>query len=737
MNKKLEILAPAGSLDILKAVIEAGADAVYLGGPAFGARAYANNFTQEELLYALDYAHARGRQIYMTVNTLLKNQEIKDVVSYLQPYYLGGLDAVLVQDFGVMKAIHEAFPDLPIHTSTQMTVTGSDGVRLLQKYGVKRVVMAREVSLAEMKKIHDETGMEIEAFVHGALCYSYSGQCLFSSLLGGRSGNRGRCAQPCRLPYQVVDGKGKEISKETYILSLKDMCGLSDLRALYENGVFSLKIEGRMKSAEYAAGVVSLYRKYADAIEAGRLNTKVSNKDQQRILDLGNRCGFTNQYYYRQNGEDMVTYVKPNFQTKATAYDEEVRRRYIDHQEKLTVSGYASFAEGQESWLCLTMGDISVTAMGPVPLEALKKPLDPEDVKNRLAKLGDSPFVMSEMQVDMNGNVFLPNGAINALRRDAVKLLEDEVFSQYHRVLPETEELDIHWENVSYQTETNHTGKALLYSASCLTWDQYRAAMETEEISRIYMESSSYGIDHDFSRVSVDAASAHAVKKEFFLALPVIFRDRTSRVFKDCKEAFAEVDGFLVRNLEELYWVSETWPNKDIITDHNLYQYNDMATAAFRSEGVSASTMPLELNRSEILHRDNRTTEMVVYGRYPLMTTAGCVHRNTTGCDRKPQILYLKDRYKVAFPVHNNCGECMNIIYNSLPTCLFKQMAELEGLEDHHKVRAFRLSFTTEDYEKTRKVLSVFSRHVSGRALPQDYDALGQTTGGHYKRGVE
>ena len=304
INTDFEVLAPAGSFQTFKAVIEAGADAVYVGGSSFGARAYADNFTEEELLQAIDYAHLRGKKVYLTVNTLLKNKEINDeLYDYLLPFYLKGLDAVLVQDFGALSYIHKAFPDLPIHTSTQMTVTGIEGVRLLQSYGVTRVVMARETSLAEMKKIHEATGMELEAFVHGALCYCYSGQCLFSSLLGGRSGNRGRCAQPCRLAYTVMDENHKELLKDSYILSMKDMCGIRDINELKEAGVYSLKIEGRMKRPEYAAGVVSFYRKYVDSLKP------VSDSDYNKLKSLGNRCGFTDKYYFDHNAKDMITYT--------------------------------------------------------------------------------------------------------------------------------------------------------------------------------------------------------------------------------------------------------------------------------------------------------------------------------------------------------------------------------------------------------------------------------------------
>ena len=256
----------------------------------FGARAYANNFSEEELLEAIDYAHLFGRKVYLTVNTLLKNAELtRKLYDYILPFYRRGLDAVLVQDMGVFSFIREYFPDFPIHTSTQMTITGVEGARMLQSLGAERIVMAREVSLSEMKEIYDQTGVELEAFVHGALCYCYSGQCLFSSMLGGRSGNRGRCAQPCRLAYSVLDENHNTYEKESFVLSLKDMCGIEDLNKLWEAGVYSLKIEGRMKQAPYAAGIVSFYRKYIDRFLAQKKkeNVPVEKQDMQDILALG------------------------------------------------------------------------------------------------------------------------------------------------------------------------------------------------------------------------------------------------------------------------------------------------------------------------------------------------------------------------------------------------------------------------------------------------------------------
>ena len=255
-----ELLAPAGSYESIKAAVNAGADAVYAGGSLFGARAYADNPDEEHLIRGIEYCHLHGCRLYLTVNTLLKEQELEEKLEpFLRPYWQNGVDGLIVQDLGVACLVRERFPGLPLHASTQMTVTGPEGARFLEKMGFTRVVPARELSLAEIRAITAETGLEVETFIHGAMCYCYSGQCLFSSLIGGRSGNRGRCAQPCRLPLRIPDGAGKE-SGSSCLLSMKDMCTLDLLPDILAAGVVSLKIEGRMKRPEYTAGVVSVYR---------------------------------------------------------------------------------------------------------------------------------------------------------------------------------------------------------------------------------------------------------------------------------------------------------------------------------------------------------------------------------------------------------------------------------------------------------------------------------------------
>ena len=348
--RKVEILAPAGSYESLKAAIYAGCDAVYIGGSRFGARAFANNLAEQELLEAIDFVHLHGKKIYMTVNTLLKEQELyEELYDYLKPYYEQGLDAVIVQDVGVLKYVHEHFPDLPIHASTQMTLTGKEGIKLLKDMGVTRFVPARELSLEEIKEIRKETQkdtvpIEIETFVHGALCYCYSGQCLLSSMIGGRSGNRGRCAQPCRMTY-TLDGAHKD---GDYLLSPKDICTVSLIPELIEAGVHSFKIEGRMKRPEYTAYATYIYGKYTDLyFELGKegyyfylkKHQKEYEEDISNLMDLYNRGSFTTGYYKQYHGKDMMSNKRPNH--NGVLVGEVIKIKGIEAQIKLLRDIYA------------------------------------------------------------------------------------------------------------------------------------------------------------------------------------------------------------------------------------------------------------------------------------------------------------------------------------------------------------------------------------------------------------
>lgn len=703
-NKDFELLAPAGSLEILKGVIESGADAVYVGGSMFGARAYANNFTEEELLEAIDFAHLRGVKVYLTVNTLIKNSEFSKLYDYLLPYYKRGLDAVIVQDLGVVKAIHEYFPSMEIHTSTQMTVTGADGVRFLSQFGVTRVVMAREVSLAEMKCIHEETGMELEAFVHGALCYSYSGQCLFSSILGGRSGNRGRCAQPCRLPY-TVEGK-----KDEYILSLKDMCGIKALDKLHDAGVYSLKIEGRMKQLEYACGVVKYYRSYIDSMKP------VTDADYDRIKALGNRCGFTDRYYFDHNGSDMVTYVKPNFVSNAAEPSPEKR--------KLSIEGELVLREGEPGSLTVKRGDVTYKASIEPVSAALKAPLDKKAAIDRINKTGDTDFEFSHIKAQIGENVFVPNGALNKLRRDAISGLCDKLLKKYYRNdarYADMSRLTALPEHV-VKSDAAHDEAINDYTTicSCMTRAQLDTLIGYECFDVFYLDFDMYDRKTLIQQFADDVKSLTKQNKKVYLMLPTIFRADSSDYFVSIAKELDKVsfEGFVVKNYEELYLTENLFTGKKVILDHNMYTFNDVSKSAFFEHGVSGDTVPLELNSREIMHRNNIGSQMIVYGYYPLMTTANCVHKNTKGCDKKQKLIYLKDRYNKSFAVCNNCKECYNTIYNSLPTMLIKNISKLKEAG----IRSFRYSFTIESPKQIKAVMD---------------DKVAEYTNGHYKRGVE
>lgn len=486
---KREVLAPAGTYECFRAAINAGADAVYLGGSMFGARAFAGNFEEAELIKAIRTAHLYGRKVYLTVNTLLRNDELEKLVQYVKPYYEEGLDAVIVQDYGVFAVLREAFPGLDLHASTQMTITGKYGAQLLKDMGAARVVPARELSAKEIRDIYDNVDIEIESFVHGALCYCYSGQCLLSSMIGGRSGNRGRCAQPCRLTYSA-----NGIS-EKYLLSPKDMCTIEAVPDILDAGVYSLKIEGRMKSPEYVAGVSYAYRKYVDMyLEKGRDGYRVEEQDIRQLMDLYNRGGFCKGYYYAQNDKSMMTFDRPNhhgivignikngelilsqevnpgdvlefpdgseyttptgkksgrlalpkgvlknpkngaavYRTRNNELLGQLRAGYIDNDIKIPVRMEIFLKSGERACLKLLSGDKELVVYGDVLEPSDKRPAVREDVVKQLKKLGGTAFSSDEGSIvtDIQGSPFVPVRLLNDLRRNALEELESMLLSGY------------------------------------------------------------------------------------------------------------------------------------------------------------------------------------------------------------------------------------------------------------------------------------------------------------------
>lgn len=749
--KELELLAPAGSLKTLKAVIHAGADAVYLGGSMFGARAYANNFNEEELLEAIRFGHIHGRKIILAVNTLLKEYELGQLYDYLHPYYEAGLDAVIVQDMGVMEFIKTHFPNLPIHTSTQMTITNVEGARLLKEQGVERVVTAREMSLEEIQRIHDEVGVELESFIHGALCYCYSGQCLFSSIIGGRSGNRGRCAQPCRLSYEVLQGeKSLTGHHATPILSLKDMCTLPFLYELADHGVYSFKIEGRMKTPEYAAGVVSIYRKYMDSyLDGSRI--PVEKKDIRALLELGNRGGFTNGYYYHHNDSDMLSGESASHNKSEGVLQDNIRREYVDTELKEKIKGKLILNKECPAKIEVQYGKIKVSYQGDMVLVAQNRPLTKEVVTEKITKTGNTPFVFENLEVTMDDDIFMPVNQLNQLRRGALEALEEALLKPYERTLPELVETS------SAETDRQTTGNAIKekqisgqslsqtsgqQSAGSSTEvrvliedaEQLPAVLKVDFVDTVYLDCMLYTRENLIRKLSEDIDRVHASGKKAFYVFPFIFRQQTSLFYEKIMPELKKLplDGIMVRSLDEIAFIKE-WGNENwqMVSDSNLYTYSNEAAEYFYRLGMIQDTIPVELNRKEILRRENSRSEMIIYGRLPLMITAQCIHKNTLGCMHQHKVLNLKDRYSVHFPVKNFCSECYNVIYNSLPVCLFKEDVTVKKIAP----AALRLSFTTETEEETEQILTIYGDiYKNGGILGQ---MPMECTNGHFKRGVE
>lgn len=749
-KKRAELLAPAGSFASLKAAVAAGADAVYMGGARFGARAYAQNADQDEMIAAIEYAHLHGCRLYMTVNTLFKENELGELYEYLSPYYKAGLDGVIVQDLGALSFIREHFPGIELHASTQMTITSVYGAKELKRLGCCRVVPAREVSLEEIRRIYDETGMDIETFVHGALCYCYSGQCLMSSLIGGRSGNRGRCAQPCRLPYRVYEQEnGTAVNKEDQkcVLSMKDLCTLDILPQILEAGVFSLKIEGRMKSPRYTAGVVRIYRKYLNRyLEYGSEGYYVEPEDKKELLDLFDRGGFTSGYYTRHNGRDMIALKeKPEFRETNKELFDFLDREYVETEKKEPVEGYAYLAEGLPSVLTLTCGDISVTVSGQEPQAAKNQPMTREKVIRQLGKTGATAFEFTELEAEVCGALFLPVQALNELRREGFEALTEAIQDQWRRKAPEAGEV----QNGADSGEKSRraagcagpvpdesAGKRPMYlTVSAETGDQLSAALAVPEVRRICLDASSFQPERWAEFVQL----IHQAGKECYLTLPHIFRTHAIgffRTYRSCLEQ-AGFDGLLIRAFEEIQWMREEQISLSASFDASVYAWNHGAVHTLKEEQAAFITAPWELNSRELepvfeaCRREGLPAELIVYGRAPMMVSAQCITKTVKGCSKCPSLLWMKDRTGARLPVQNHCAFCYNTILNPLPV-------SLHGCADSVKRLApegLRLCFTIETGEETKAVLNAFAAEfIRGENAEPPFTEF---TRGHFRRGVE
>ncbi len=730
MEQKVELLAPAGNYEAFIGAVNAGADAVYLGGGKFGARAYADNFSTEEICRALKTAHFMGRKIYLTVNTLLKESEFEELYDYLLPFYEAGLDGVIVQDLGVFCYIRDHFKELALHASTQMTLTGAGGAAFLKSQGAVRIVPARELSLEEVRRIKEQTGMEIECFIHGAMCYCYSGQCLFSSILGGRSGNRGRCAQPCRLPYQIYEND-KPVTGEGYPLSLKDMCTLSHLPALIETGIDSFKIEGRMKKPEYAAGVTALYRKYIDLYyQYGAGRYQVEDEDFNKLRSLYIRSEIQTGYYKRHNGKDMITLNKPSYLGSDETVLNEIRTRYLHEPDKMTVKMRADVKIGEPMRLQIIGPEHTITVTGDPAEQAQKAPMQETDIRKQLMKTGNSCIIVSDCDIHMQEGVFIPVHSLNQLRRLAVDAFEQQVIRQYgltaerhqNEQIPQTAKR-------FHQPVREKCNNKQVTDCMISTFDQLRAVTEFP-CRRIYIDSDLYLKDHEHV---INYLGKHN-SCEYALALPYVLRARDENYLHRLKEKLREdgsmIRGFLIRNLEELAYVRDLSGEYFSIPDTGLYCFNS-ETIRFWTQYCTEFYLPYELNAKEASQLTEQagklhmTASMVVYGTIPMMITANCLKKTSGRCAKEKngsiQQSRLKDRYGTIFPVETNCEHCYNIIYNSVPYSLHLKQKEVRRIG----ADVLRYDFIMESADICRRILS-------GKTFPYK-----EYTTGHLKRGIE
>lgn len=715
MNRDVEILAPAGSMECLRAAVAAGADAIYLGGTKFGARAYAQNLSEEDLVQAIEYVHIHGRKIYMTVNTLLKDRELNELYAYLLPYYKAGLDGVIVQDIGAVKFIGEYFPEMPVHASTQMTITNTLGADFLKRYGITRVVPARELSLKEIRDMKKQTGLEMECFVHGALCYCYSGQCLLSSMIGGRSGNRGQCAQPCRLPYQT-EGK-----KPADLMSLKDLCTIDILPELIDAGIDSFKIEGRMKQPEYVYTVVKMYRKYADQYlklqkeGKGKSSYHVSEADKRELLATYQRRGYCEGYYYQHNGKDMVSLKRPKNGRDGSA--EEKPWQDIKVQEK--INGILTLSVGNRAKLTVSCGDVTVECIGQEVQAAQKQPLDPARIEKQMRKTGNTEFTFDNLEILVKGNVFLPMQALNELRREGIEELTEQIQMQYRR---EEAGCGMKKATAGFDSDADGVTETAGKKECCISASvQNKAQLDTavnSKIRYIYLEE-----DVEFERED---------GVQYFLAMPYIFRENTiKRYEKMYTEIEKKYDGILIRNWESYAWLKRHEYQKEIRSDYNLYIFNRKTKEELRRLGIARGTASVELNDRELARIGIEEQVLIAYGYQPVMISAGCIQKTSASCDGKGGVLSISDRYQKKFVVRRYCRDCYNVMYNSAPLFLADKAEEVHALAPAE----LRLDFTTESSGQVKEICHAytlaFEKGCKTEPPMQDY------TRGHFKRGVK
>lgn len=793
--KRPEILSPAGSFEAFLAAINGGCDAVYIGGKKFGARAYASNFTQDEIKRALEIAHLNNVKVYYTANTIFKQNEIEDLIKELEFLYKEGIDAIIIQDLGIYNIVKKSGINIPLHSSTQMTIHSLAGVKYIQELGFERVVLSRELSLGEIKNIKDNTNIELECFVHGALCYSYSGQCLFSSIIGGRSGNRGRCAQPCRLPYKLYEGDSKLSGKEQYLLSPKDIQTLDIIPDLIRSGISSFKIEGRMKSPEYVGLITNLYKKYIDLYYNSECY-KVNNKDIDNMLKIYNRGGFSTGYYYSNNGKDMMSMGKPNHEGILIGKVSKISKNLI------TLELNEKVQQGDCIEIGTNVDNYSFVAKNNSENNLLQINNNNKNIRmnDKVYKLKDTQLINEIEESILNTEKKLPisgifEGHIGNKSSLIIKyetwtikevgdivqeaktnpLSEDKIINQ----IKKTGDYSVYFEDLAVNIDDNifmpissinNIRRNAIEKLIKTITDNYKRNEIDLALQEIKIKHDKNKIENKLSVLIRKKNQFEIIKKynvdriyiemlefttqdiyyiinyykdlntEIYIALPKITRDINNNIIEEylIKLRNLDINGFLVRTIDQYSLIIKNI-SKDICLDYSFNIINNY-TLDFWSDKVTNTTLSIELNNKEIRNLNNVNTEIIIYGHIPLMTSAQCVYNNTTSkCNKgkKEEEYLLEDRKGISFIVSTDCKMCNNIIYNSHPLILMDKFKELNDFG----VKRCRLEFLNESEDEIKflmeSALKIKNNNVILIDEIKDGLSLDQFTRGHYNRGIK
>ena len=806
MNE-IELLAPVGSFDALKAAVQNGANAVYLGGKDFSARASANNFYREELIEAVKYAHIRDVRVFVTTNTLIKQDEIEDFVEYAKFLYDIDVDALIMQDIGVAMLIHELLPDFELHASTQMVAHSLEDVQYLESVGFKRVVLARELTVDEIKYICDNTNVDIEIFVHGALCVCYSGGCLMSSMIGNRSGNRGRCAQPCRQKYTMIDiSTGEEIhSNGEYLLSTKDLNTIEDVDKIIETGVLSLKIEGRMKKPEYVATVINSYRNAIDEYQATK-KVNISTETMEDLYTIFNRK-FTKGLILGEVGEDVMNSNVPNNQGlyvgKVVDYNKKAKRlkiklegtlkkgdginlgggtigriikgkeiaqigykgetieldfigearknqpvfktsdtNLIDKAQK-TYTQDKEFAKSLiDAEITIKLGEYpelklidknnnSVTVKGDKLVEkALKVALGEEKIETQIKKLGNTPYELDDLKINLDEGVSMPISLINQMRREAIELLDEARIPVKGRAYKDSK---IKYSPKKYAKDTNSNSKIRVKINNI----EALKSIINLDIDMIYYE--------DVATLEQAMAMATANNKKLIYSAPRIVRNKEYKRLEKSNEYCKE--NVQISALGQVKYYKENSENVSFDVDYYLNPFNSETINHYKKEGATTVCISQELNIHEIKETTKYTDmeiETVAYGYIPMMLSEYCPmgvvarsckkDKRCATCKESKYVLrdFKGEEYRISQDLF-----CRSTIYNSIANCLINNLDELSDAG----INVFRLDFTHESPELISKITKAFINTVNNDLYvdvddQEIFDNM-ETTLGHLYKGVE